>query len=250
MFTVKLSFPKKRKQTNKANCWKLERFWLAKSRNAVFLHFMLFKLWFHICWLLAVCNQYIKPQDKIKRMRLCIFRLKLYQYQGPDMGKCRPGASRKVPPPKPSVKAKSSLWGRNCFLTMYYQAGVNFESFAEVKFRDILLTGMGHRDSPGQIGTYGKSNLNQNLKPKPRFISWKVHSWKTICYPLFSPEVLPPENCRPGALPPLSGPWSIPCVNRKQDQHRAWYIKTISVTVMPRKHCTKMLVFTISHCKM
>ena len=143
VFTVKLSFPKKRKQTNKTNCWKLERFWLAKSRNAVFLHFMLFKLWFHICWLLAVCNQYIKPQDKIKRMRLCIFRLKLYQYQGPDMGKCRPGASRKVPPPKPSVKAKSSLWGRNCFLTMYYQAGVNFESFAEVKFRDILLTGMG-----------------------------------------------------------------------------------------------------------
>jgi len=50
---------------------------------------------------------------------------------------------------------------------MHHQAGVNFEKFTEMKFRDILLTGMGHRDrrlnrdSPGQ--TYGRSNLNQNL---------------------------------------------------------------------------------------
>jgi len=28
---------------------------------------------------------------------------------------------------------------------MHHQAGVNFENFTEVKFRDILLTGTGHR---------------------------------------------------------------------------------------------------------
>jgi len=66
--------------------------------------------------------------------------------QGPDMGKCRPGASRKMPPHKPRVKAKSSLSGRNYFITMYHQAGVNFENFTEVKFWDILLTGTEHRD--------------------------------------------------------------------------------------------------------
>jgi len=55
---------------------------------------------------------------------------------------------------------------------MHHQAGVNFENFTEVKFQDILLTGMRHRDrrlnqdSPGQTGTYSRSNLNQNLKPK------------------------------------------------------------------------------------
>ena len=91
--------------------------------------------------------------------------------------------------PEPRVKAKSSFSGRNYFITMHHQAGVNFENFTEVKFRDILLTGMGHRDrrlnrdstgmghrdrrlnrevpSPGQ--TYGRSNLNQNLKPKSNF---------------------------------------------------------------------------------
>ena len=48
---------------------------------------------------------------------------------------------------------------------MHHQTGVNFENFTEVKFRDILLTGTGHRDkrlnrdSPGQTGTYGRSNL-------------------------------------------------------------------------------------------
>jgi len=48
--------------------------------------------------------------------------------------------------------------------------GVNLENFAEVKFRDILLTGKGHRDrrlnrdSPGQTRTYGRSNLNQTPK--------------------------------------------------------------------------------------
>jgi len=29
---------------------------------------------------------------------------------------------------------------------MHHQAGVNFEYFTEVKFRDILLAGKGHRD--------------------------------------------------------------------------------------------------------
>jgi len=57
---------------------------------------------------------------------------------------------------------------------MHHQAGVNFANFTELKVRDILLTGMGHwdrslnRDSPGQTGTYSRSNLNQNLKPKPK----------------------------------------------------------------------------------
>jgi len=37
--------------------------------------------------------------------------------QGPDMGKCRPGMSRKVPP---QVKAKSSLAGRNYFITVHH----------------------------------------------------------------------------------------------------------------------------------
>jgi len=30
---------------------------------------------------------------------------------------------------------------------MHRQAGVHFENFTEVKFRDILLTRTGHRDS-------------------------------------------------------------------------------------------------------
>jgi len=81
----------------------------------------------------------------------------MVQYnQGPDMGKCRPGASRKVPPPsqsksaaptpKPQVKAKSSLSGRNYFITVHHQAGFNFENSTEVKFQDILLAGKGNRD--------------------------------------------------------------------------------------------------------
>jgi len=53
---------------------------------------------------------------------------------------------------------------RNYFTTMHHQVGVHFENFTEVKFRDILLTGREHRDrrlnrdSPGQTGTYGRSN--------------------------------------------------------------------------------------------
>jgi len=101
--------------------------------------------------------------------------------------------------PKPRVKAKSSLSERNYLITMHHQAGVNYENFIEVKFQDILLTGMGHRDrqlnrdSPGQTGTYGRSNLNLN--------QLQIHSWKTIYYSFFSPK------CRPGALsPPCRGP--------------------------------------------
>jgi len=40
---------------------------------------------------------------------------------------------------------------------MHHQAGVHFENFTEVKLGDILLTGTGHRDSPGQTGMYGRS---------------------------------------------------------------------------------------------
>jgi len=59
---------------------------------------------------------------------------------------------------------------RNYFITMHHQAGVNFENFTEVKFRDILLAGTGHRDtrlnrdSPGQTGTYGRSTLAPRCK--------------------------------------------------------------------------------------
>jgi len=106
----------------------------------------------------------------------------------PTVEKCRP--------PKPRVKAKSSLSGRNYFITMHCQAGVNFENFTEVKFRDILLPGTGcrerrlNRDSPGQ--TYGRSNLNQNVKPKSnvRFICERP-----FAIPSFH------QKCRPGALP-------------------------------------------------
>ena len=51
---------------------------------------------------------------------------------------------------------------RNYFITIHHQAGVHFENFTEVKFRDILLTGTDrrlNRDSPGQTGTYGRSNF-------------------------------------------------------------------------------------------
>jgi len=74
-----------------------------------------------------------------------------------------------------------------------------------VKFRDILLTGTGHRDrrlnrdSPGQ--TYGKSNLKQNLKPKSNF---RFISEKPFAIPSFDQKCHPPEKCRPGALPPPS----------------------------------------------
>jgi len=115
----------------------------------------------------------------------------------PTIEKCRP--------PKPRVKAKSSLSGRNYFITMHHQARVNFENFTEVIFRDILLTGTGHRDrrlnrdSPGQ--TYGGSNLNQNLKPKSNF---RFIREKPFAIPSFD------QKCRPRALSPPAPPSRVP----------------------------------------
>jgi len=40
---------------------------------------------------------------------------------------------------------------------MHHQAGVNFEYFIEVKFRDILLTGTGHRDRRLNQDSHGKT---------------------------------------------------------------------------------------------
>ena len=80
---------------------------------------------------------------------------------------------------------------------MHHQAGVNFKNFTEVKLRDILLTGTGHRDSPGQTGTYVRSNLNQNLKPTSgSFV--KDH----LLFLLFTKSAAP-GHCHPP--PPLVG---------------------------------------------
>ena len=117
----------------------------------------------------------------------------------PTVEKCR---SR-----KPRIKAKSSHSGRNHFITMHHQAGVNFENFTEVKFRDILLTGTGHRDrrlnrdSAGQTGTYDRCNPNQNLKPKCNFSFIRE---KTFAIPSFD------QKCRPGALHLLPPPSRVP----------------------------------------
>ena len=52
---------------------------------------------------------------------------------------------------------------QNYFITMRHQAGVHLKIFTEVLFRDILLTGTGHRDrrlnrdGPGQTRMYGRS---------------------------------------------------------------------------------------------
>jgi len=107
------------------------------------------------------------------------------------------------------IKAKSSLSGRNYFITMYHQAGVNLEHFTEVKFWDSLLTGIGHRgrrlnrDSPGQTGTYGRSNLYQNLETKSnlRFIRERPSA-----FPSFH-QKCPPRKVPPwGIAPPFRGP--------------------------------------------
>ena len=111
--------------------------------------------------------------------------------------------SRKVPPPKPRVKAKSSLSVRNYFITMHHQAGVNFENFTEVKFWDIFLTGTGHldrrlnRDSPGQ--TYGRSNLNQNVKPKSNF---RFIRERPFAIPSFNQKCCPPRKVPPRGIAP------------------------------------------------
>jgi len=84
---------------------------------------------------------------------------------------------------------------------MHHEAEVNFENFTEVKFRDILLTGTGYQDSLGQTGTYGRSNLNQNLKPKFffRFICerpFAIPSFHQKCHPV----TLHPHTPLVGAL--------------------------------------------------
>jgi len=104
--------------------------------------------------------------------------------------------------------------------------GVNFEYFTEVKFWDILLTGMGHRDrrlnrdSPGQTGTYGRSNLNQNLKPKPKFAILCFH-----------------QKCRRGALP-CRGP-----VNNKDSMFVNHQSLTSVLTSDDCQQFTRVLIF-------
>jgi len=134
--------------------------------------------------------------------------------RAPTWGSSAPGRVEKCrPAPKPRVKAKSSLSGRNYFTTMHHQAEVNFENFTEVKFRDILLTGVGHRDrrlnrdSPGQTGTHGRSNLNQNLKPKSNF---RFIRERPFAIPSFHQKCHPPKSAAPGHCPPLCrGPGGI-----------------------------------------
>ena len=83
---------------------------------------------------------------------------------------------------------------------MHHQAGVNFENFTKVKFRDILLTGTGHRDRPGQTEMYGRSNLYQNLKLNLNITSGsfvKDH----LLFLLFTKSDVPLKSA-------LSGPWT------------------------------------------
>jgi len=84
------------------------------------------------------------------------------------------GRVEKCRHPKPRVKAKLSLSGRNYFITMCHQAGVNCKNVTEVTFRDILLTG--------------------TLKPKSNF---RFIRERPFAIPSFH------QNCPP----PLSGPW-------------------------------------------
>ena len=105
------------------------------------------------------------------------------------------------------MKAKSSLSGQNYFITMHHQAGVNFENFTEGKFRDILLTGTGHRDrhlnrdSPSQTGTYDRSNLNQNLKPKPKS-NFRFTRERPFAIPSFHQKCRPPKSVATGHCTP------------------------------------------------
>jgi len=99
--------------------------------------------------------------------------------------------SKSAAPPCHGLKqSQASFSGRNYFITMHHQARVNFENFTEVEFRDILLTGTRHRDSPGQ--TYGRSYLNLNLTS---FV--KNHLLFLLLTP--PPRKVPPRGI---ALPP------------------------------------------------
>ena len=65
-------------------------------------------------------------------------------------------------PGLPKLTMKPSL-----ILSMILNFMQNFKNFAKVKFRDILLSGTGHRDRrlnrdcPGQTGTYGRSSYRR-----------------------------------------------------------------------------------------
>jgi len=48
---------------------------------------------------------------------------------------------------------------RNYFITMRHQAGVHFENFTEVIFRDILLTGIVPAKPGGMVGMQYKHKL-------------------------------------------------------------------------------------------
>jgi len=66
---------------------------------------------------------------------------------------------------------------------MDHQAGVHFENFTEVKFRDILLTGTGHR---GQTFKPGQSRPNRDV--------WQVYllkaaGWAPLLFRFLSVEL-------------------------------------------------------------
>jgi len=136
-----------------------------------------------------------------------IFRAPTWESAPPErVEKCRPPTVLKCRTPSRGLKQSQAFPGRNYFITMHHQAGVNFENFTEVKFRDILLSGTGHQDrrlnreSPGQTGTYGESNLNQNLNLNLTSGSFvKDH----LLFLLFTKSAAP-GHCPPPP-PPLSG---------------------------------------------
>ena len=86
-----------------------------------------------------------KKKKKKKKKRSNVLRCDNINKKGPGL---------------PKLTMKPSL-----ILSMILNFMQNFKNFAKVKFRDILLTGTGHRDRrlnrdcPGQTGTYGRSTL-------------------------------------------------------------------------------------------
>ena len=87
----------------------------------------------------------LKKKKKKKKKRSKVLRCDNINKKGPGL---------------PKLTMKPSL-----ILSMILNFMQNFKNFAKVKFRDILLTGTGHRDRrlnrdcPGQTGTYGRSNF-------------------------------------------------------------------------------------------